>query len=241
MCSCSYTCLGVSSFRRQDQKACSSVCLSVCLCMYLCMYVRVYVARSGNWKAAEVEILNEFQFLTAKNVVYLVNMSERDFVRQKNKWLPKIAQWVKENNPGPVIPYSAKFEMALAELPDDASKAQYLQEVGAQKSMMDKIITAGYTALHLIHFFTCGEDEVKCWTIRAGTKAPQAAGHIHTDFEKGFICAEVYKYEDLAEHGSEMNVKAAGKLLQKGKDYVVEDGDCIFFKFNPSGGGAGKK
>lgn len=92
----------------------------------------------------------------------------------------------------------------------------FWQEVGAQKSMIDKIITTGYGALHLIHYFTCGEDEVKCWTIREGTKAPQAAGQIHTDFEKGFICADVYRYADMVEHRSEANLKAAGKIAQKG-------------------------
>ncbi|KAL8272235.1 hypothetical protein Esti_003829 [Eimeria stiedai] len=186
----------------------------------------------GNWKAAEVEVLNEYQFLTAKTVVYLVNMSEKDFIRQKNKWLAKIHTWVQENVPGPIIPYSALFESKLAELPDDAAREKHIKDSGASKSMLDKIIQTGYHALHLIHFFTCGEDEVKCWTIRAGTKAPQAAGVIHTDFERGFICAEVYKYADLVELGSENAVKAAGKYLQKGKDYVVEDGDIIFFKFN---------
>ncbi|KAL8446747.1 hypothetical protein Emed_004797 [Eimeria media] len=133
---------------------------------------------------------------------------------------------------GPIIPYSAVFESKLAELPDDAAREKYIKDSGASKSMLDKIIQTGYQALHLLHFFTCGEDEVKCWTIRAGTKAPQAAGVIHTDFERGFICAEVYKYADLVELGSENAVKAAGKYLQKGKDYVVEDGDIIFFKFN---------
>ncbi|CDJ59407.1 GTP binding protein, putative [Eimeria maxima] len=228
--------------------------------------------QQGNWKAAEVEVLNEHQFLTAKTVVYLVNMSEKDFIRQKNKWLAKIHAWVQENVPGPIIPYSAVFENKLAELPDDEARENYIKSSGASKSMLDKIIQTGYHALHLIHFFTCGEDEVKCWTIRqgklyhcigdeysktllgyntsvlkgvqvdplllcSGTKAPQAAGVIHTDFERGFICAEVYKYNDLVELGSENAVKAAGKYLQKGKDYVVEDGDIIFFKFNVTNSG----
>lgn len=188
--------------------------------------------QQANWKAAEVEVLNEYQFLTAKSVVYLVNLSEKDFIRQKNKWLAKIHKWVQENVTGPIIPYSAVFENKLAEMQDADARERYIKESGATKSMLDKIIQTGYHALHLIHFFTCGEDEVKCWTIRIGTKAPQAAGVIHTDFERGFICAEVYKYTDLVELGSENAVKAAGKYLQKGKDYVVEDGDIIFFKFN---------
>lgn len=102
--------------------------------------------------------------------------------------------------------------------------------------MINKIIKVGYNSLQLVHFFTAGEDEVKCWTIRKGTHAPQAAGVIHTDFEKGFICADVMAYADLEEHGSEAAVKAEGKYLQKGKTYVVNDGDIILFKFNVSGG-----
>ena len=98
--------------------------------------------------------------------------------------------------------------------------------------MIDRIIKSGYKNLQLIHYFTAGEDEVKCWTIREGCKAPQAAGVIHTDFEKGFICAEVMKYDDLVEHGSEQEVKGAGLYKQNGKEYVVLDGDVIFFRFN---------
>lgn len=170
----------------------------------------------GNWKAADIEVINDTHLLTAKPVVYLVNMSQKDFARQKNKWLGKIAAWIAENNPGPIIPYSAAFEAALAELPDDEARAAYCKETGVQKSMIDKIIKIGYSALKLVHYFTCGADEVKCWTIREGTKAPQAAGIIHTDFEKGFICADVYKYADIVEHESESALRAAGKLRQQG-------------------------
>ena len=99
--------------------------------------------------------------------------------------------------------------------------------------MVDRIIKAGYKNLQLIHFFTAGSDEVKCWTVRDGSKAPQAAGVIHTDFERGFICAEVMKYDDLIENNcNEAEVKAAGLQRQQGKEYVVLDGDIIFFKFN---------
>ncbi len=98
--------------------------------------------------------------------------------------------------------------------------------------MLTKIIKTGYAALELVNYFTSGEDEVRAWTIRKRTKAPQAAGVIHTDFEKGFICAEVMKYVDLIQHGSEQAVKTEGKHRQQGKEYVVEDGDMIFFRFN---------
>lgn len=98
--------------------------------------------------------------------------------------------------------------------------------------MIDRIIKSGYKNLQLVHYFTVGEDEVKCWTIREGTKAPQAAGIIHTDFERGFICAEVYKYADLEEHKTVDDVKAEGLYRQQGKEYVVLDGDVVYFRFN---------
>jgi obg-like ATPase 1 len=123
----------------------------------------------------------------------------------------------------------------------DEDRKKYLAETGAP-SQMDKIINTGYKALQLSYFFTAGEDEVKCWTIQNGTKAPQAAGRIHTDFEKGFIMAEVMKFDDFKELESEAAVKAAGKYRQQGKAYVVEDGDIILFKFNAGAGlGGGKK
>ncbi|ORM41186.1 Obg-like ATPase 1 [Babesia sp. Xinjiang] len=186
----------------------------------------------AKWKATEVPILNEYNFLTAKPVVYLVNLSEKDFVRQKNKWLAKIAKWVAENNPGPIVPYSAQFEQALEAFDTDEAREAYLKDKNGATSKIDKIISSGYACLNLIHYFTCGPDEVRCWTIRKGTKAPQAAGVIHTDFERGFICAETYNYTDIVEFGTENDVKNNGRYLQKGKDYVVQDGDIMFFKFN---------
>ncbi|UKJ88729.2 GTP-binding protein [Theileria orientalis] len=186
----------------------------------------------GSWKSNEIPYINEYNFLTAKPIVYLVNLSENDFVRQKNKWLAKIAKWVQENNPGPIIPYSAQFEQSLEAFPTEEARQSYLKDKNSASSKIDKIITSGYHELQLIHYFTCGPDEVRCWTIRNGTKAPQAAGVIHTDFERGFICAEVYNYKDIIEFGTEAEVRANGRYLQKGKEYVVNDGDIIFFKFN---------
>ncbi|UKK01118.2 GTP-binding protein [Theileria orientalis] len=186
----------------------------------------------GSWKSNEIPYINEYNFLTAKPIVYLVNLSENDFVRQKNKWLAKIAKWVQENNPGPIIPYSAQFEQSLEAFPTEEARQSYLKDKNSASSKIAKIITSGYHELQLIHYFTCGPDEVRCWTIRNGTKAPQAAGVIHTDFERGFICAEVYNYKDIIEFGTESEVRANGRYLQKGKEYVVNDGDIIFFKFN---------
>ncbi|GIM12359.1 hypothetical protein Vretimale_15713 [Volvox reticuliferus] len=162
-------------------------------------------------------------------------MSEADFARKKNKFLPKIHEWVQAHGGEPIIPFSAAFENKIFEMPDD-EKAKYCKEAGVI-SMLPKIVTTGFKAIHLIYFFTAGEDEVKCWQIRQGTKAPQAAGTIHTDFERGFICAEVMKYDELKELGTESAVKAAGKYRQQGKEYVVADGDIIYFKFNVTSSG----
>eukprot|EP00761_Pharyngomonas_kirbyi_P012079 gb/GECH01012106.1/.p1 GENE.gb/GECH01012106.1/~~gb/GECH01012106.1/.p1 ORF type:complete len:394 (+),score=86.82 gb/GECH01012106.1/:1-1182(+) len=194
--------------------------------------------RDGDWKSADIPHINSLQLLTAKPVVYLVNLSEKDYIRKKNRWLPKIKEWVDNHSKGPLIPFSASLETTLFNMPDDEAE-KYLKEKNTT-SAINKIVTTGYKGLHLIHYFTCGTDEVKCWTIREGTRAPQAAGKIHTDFERGFIGAEVIKFEDLKEHESESAVKSAGKCNLQGKTYVVQDGDIIFFKFNVSGGGKKK-
>jgi obg-like ATPase 1 len=197
--------------------------------------------RFADWNDREIEILNKNLLLTSKPIVYLLNMSEQEYIKKKNKWLPKIKQWIDENDPGAtVILFSAEFELKLQEMASDEERKAFLTETSCV-SNMEKIIVTGYKALHLCYFFTAGEDEVKCWTIQVGTKAPQAAGRIHTDFEKGFIMAEVMKFEDYKENGSESAVKAAGKYRQQGKAYVVEDGDIILFKFNAGAGLGGAK
>lgn len=196
--------------------------------------------RYHEWNDKEIDILNKHLLLTSKPIVYLLNMSETEYIKKKNKWLPKIKQWVDANDQGAtVIPYSAAFELKLMDMGDDDRK-KYLEESNLT-SQMDKIIVTGYKALQLSYFFTAGEDEVKCWTIQNGARAPQAAGRIHTDFEKGFIMAEVMKFDDFKENGTEAAVKAAGKYRQQGKQYVVEDGDIIFFKFNAGAGLSGGK
>jgi len=189
--------------------------------------------RFVDWKATEMEFLNSLQLLTAKNVVYLINMSEKDYIKKGNKWLPKVKAWVDAHGGEPMVPFCGTLEAKLLELGEEGSK-KYLEEIKGQ-SGIPKIIKTGYHALDLIHFFTCGSDEVKCWTIRKSTKAPQAAGTIHTDFERGFICAEVMKFEDFKELGSEVAVKSAGKYKQEGKTYSVQDGDIVFFKANTVG------
>ncbi|KAE9535783.1 hypothetical protein AGLY_007684, partial [Aphis glycines] len=191
--------------------------------------------RFGDWSALDIDFLNKHMFITTKPVIYLVNLSEKDYIRKKNKWLIKIKEWVDKNDPGAIIiPFSGVFENKIIEM-EEPERKKYMEEVQAT-SALDKIIVQGYKALQLQYFFTAGHDEVKAWTIQKGFKAPQAAGRIHTDFEKGFIMAEVMKFEDFKNEGSEAACKAAGKYRQQGRNYVVEDGDIIFFKFNAGAG-----
>ncbi|MCD7457484.1 hypothetical protein HAX54_035195, partial [Datura stramonium] len=176
----------------------------------LCLRVKASLeegkdVRLGDWKAADIEFLNTFQLLTAKPVVYLVNMNEKDYQRKKNKFLPKIHAWVQEHGGEIIIPFSAAVERNLADMPPDEAE-KYCEENKLQ-SCLPKIIKTGFSAINLIYFFTAGPDEVKCWQIRRLMKAPQAAGTIHTDFERGFICAEVMKFDDLKELGNEAAVK----------------------------------
>lgn len=194
--------------------------------------------RSVDWNNKEIITLNTYPLLTAKPVVYLINISKQNMEKSQNKWFVDIKKWVAENSPGdPVIPFSVAFEEALMAMDEDAKKA-YLEEHKVV-SMLPRLIKSGYNALQLINFFTVGADEVRAWSIREGTKAPGAAGVIHGDFEKHFVCADVYNYEDFKALGSEKAVKDAGKIRTQGKEYTVVDGDVMFIKHNA--GGAGKK
>lgn len=184
----------------------------------------------------QIDVLNKYLFLTSKPVIYLVNLSDKDFIRKKNKWLIKIKEWVDKNDPGAtIIPFSGAYEHKLVDIEDENERKAYIEEHKCP-SVLEKIILAGYKALQLEYFFTAGADEVKAWTIQKGTKAPQAAGRIHTDFEKGFIMADIMHFKDFKEEGSEASCKAAGKYRQQGRNHVVEDGDIIFFKFNAGAG-----
>lgn len=187
------------------------------------------------WTVKEIQTINQMQLLTAKSSIYLINLSEKDYIRRKNKHLKNIKEWVDKFSPGDVIiPFSVCLEERLSHMETDDERDAALKEIGAV-SALPKIIVTMREKLDLISFFTGGPDEVREWTIRKGTKAPQAAGVIHNDLMNTFILANVIKYEDLIEYGDESAVKAAGKVSQKGKDYVVEDGDVIYFR-----SGAGK-
>jgi obg-like ATPase 1 len=196
------------------------------------LYEKGINVRDAEWHFKEIDILNVYQFFSSKPVVYLVNVSEKDYINKKNKWLGKILNWVNAHGGGKIIPYSVAYELKL-EKASPEERQKIIKETGME-SALGKIITAGYHSLDLIHYFTAGEDEVKCWTIRRGTKAPGAAGVIHTDFERGFISAEVMKYDDFEALGSENEVKKEGKVRTEGKNYEVVDGDIIYFKFNVS-------
>jgi len=189
--------------------------------------------RFGAWKGDDIDVLNEQQFLTAKPVVYLVNIGNEEYALQKNKYLAKIHEWVKARDPfGKIIPFSASFEAQVCAFGDDEAGRKAFLEERKVKSMMPKIITTGYQALDLINYFTIGPEEVRAWTIKKGTLAPAAAGVIHSDFMKHFICAEQMAYADFHALGSEAEVKKAGKYKTQGKLYVVADGDILFFKHN---------
>jgi len=190
-------------------------------------------AKNATWTAAEVDILNTYNLFSAKPVTFLVNVSKKAWLGKGAKWIKPIKKWVKANSRGSkVIPFSAKFEQEYADIQDPEEKAAFLAEHDVP-SHFEKIIWAGYKTLSLIHFFTVGTDEVKCWTVRKGTKAPQAAGTIHSDFEKGFICAKTMAYEDFIESGAtEAACKANGTYRQEGRNYVTKDGDIFHFAFN---------
>ena len=180
----------------------------------------------------EIEWYKSYNLLTAKPVIYAANVSEDDLANNgaENAHVQNVkALAAKENSEVFVI--CAQIEQEMAELEDD-EKAMFLEELGLKESGLEKLITASYRLLGLISFLTSGEDETRAWTIKNGTKAPQAAGKIHTDFERGFIRAEVVAYQDLMECGSMVAAKEKGLVRLEGKEYVVKDGDIIVFRFN---------
>ncbi|KAL4868328.1 hypothetical protein BDV12DRAFT_186005 [Aspergillus spectabilis] len=178
--------------------------------------------RHNDWSPKEVEVINPLFLLTAKPVVYLVNLSEKDYIRQKNKYIPKVMEWIKTNAPGDsILPISASFEERLTQFETEAEADEECKKLGT-KSGLPKAIVQMRQALNLASFFTTGTDEVRQWTIRKNTKAPSAAGVIHGDFEKTFIQVIVYNYNVLKELGDEGAVKAAGKIMTKGKDYIKD-------------------
>ena len=173
-----------------------------------------------------------YNLLTAKPVIYAANVAEDELADDAagNEGVAKVRAYAAENN-SEVFVICAQIEEEISELDDD-EKSMFLEDLGLKESGLDKLIKASYKLLGLISFLTSGEDETRAWTIKVGTKAPQAAGKIHTDFERGFIKAEVVNYKDLLECGSLSAAREKGLVGMEGKDYVVKDGDVILFRFN---------
>jgi len=195
--------------------------------------------RTHTWTNEEVFKINELipQCITLKPMIYLINVDKRSFIRKGNKWFNPIATWVQEHGGGTIIPFSVEWEQELWNLRDDeAGTKAFLDLTPGTKSVLPRITKIGYKELNLMYYFTAGDTEVRCWTIPAGSTAPEAAGAIHSDFERGFIKAEVVAYDDfkgLCDNKKSMApIKAAGKYRQEGKQYVVQDGDIIHFMFN---------
>ena len=187
-------------------------------------------ARSVEVSKEELEAVYDLHLLTIKPVIYVANVEE-EAVHTGNEHVEALKAAVAHEN-AEVIMISANIESQIAELDDEDEREMFLDEYGLKESGLNKLIRASYSLLDLITYFTAGEKEVRAWTIRKGWKAPQAAGVIHTDFEKGFIKAEVIKLPDYEQYRTEVAIKEAGKMAIEGKEYVVQDGDIMHFRFN---------
>ena len=176
------------------------------------------------------KIIKTYSFLTAKPIIYLANIKESELGNPDNEYVKLVKEYAAKEN-ARVVSLCAKVEEDLSEL-DEADKKEMLEALGLEESGLNKLITATYDILGLATYFTVGKDEVRAWTFRKGMNAKECAGIIHTDFEKGFIRAEVISYDDLIECGSELKVKEAGKARLEGKDYLMQDGDICHFRFN---------
>lgn len=179
----------------------------------------------------ELDMLKELTLLTAKKSLYVANISEDEVSDYSgNDYVKRVQEYAAKEGSGVVV-VSARIESEIAELSDEEAKA-FLEDLGVTESGLDKLIKASYSLLGLINFFTAGEMEARAWTIVDGTKAPQAAGKIHSDIEKGFIRAEIVAYDDLIACGSQTAAKEKGLVRLEGKDYVMKDGDVTYFRFN---------
>lgn len=178
----------------------------------------------------ELEVIKAFNFITLKPMIYLANVNEMDLVMNNNSYVDNVRDYASSHG-CEVILMCTKIESELAEL-EDSERKIFLEEVGIKESGLDQLINTTYRILGLKTFFTVGNDEVRAWTFKDGMKAPECAGIIHTDFQKGFIKAEVMSYEDLIKFGNEIKVKEAGKARLEGKEYIMQDGDICHFRFN---------
>ena len=187
--------------------------------------------RSIKLNKAEAKLLSNFQLLTAKPIIYIANMSEDEInAPDVNKYYQLVSEYAAKDN-NLVIPICAQIEQELSSMTRE-DKKMFLEDLGIMESGLDKVIRSAYYLLGLKTFFTVGEPEVRAWTFKDGMLAPECAGIIHTDFERGFIRAETYCYQDLITYKSEPAIKQAGKMRLEGKEYVVQDGDVMNFLFN---------
>ena len=188
-------------------------------------------AKDMEHRPAFQEMLKDMFLLTAKPIIYIANISEEQIGNAENEEMVKQVKEYAAKEHAEVIPLCVKIEEELSGL-DDSDKKEMLDALGLEESGLDKLIKKSYDLLGLMSFLTAGETEVRAWTITKGTKAPQAAGKIHSDFERGFIKAEVVSYNDLMKEGSMLAAKEKGLVRQEGKEYVMQDGDIVVFKFN---------
>ena len=186
--------------------------------------------RKLDFNEEELKILSSFRLITAKPIIYVTNVDEDTIMAGENEYVKEVREYAKKENTE-VVMICAKIESELAEL-ELEEKTAFLKELGIEESGLASLIKSTYSLLGLATYFTVGPDEVRAWTFRKGMKAPSCAGLIHTDFEKGFIRAEVMSYQDLIACGSELKVKEAGKMRLEGKDYLMQDGDICHFRFN---------
>ncbi|MCB0396714.1 MAG: redox-regulated ATPase YchF [Flavobacteriales bacterium] len=187
-------------------------------------------ARSVSLSKEDIALVDDMQLLTAKLVLYVCNVDEAS-VKTGNRHVEAVREAVKDEN-AEIVVVAAAIEEEIAALEDVEDRKAFLAEMGLEEAGINQLIRAAYRLLNLITYFTAGVKEVRAWTVMRGSRAPQAAGVIHSDFEKGFIRAEVIKYDDYKTLGSELACKEAGKLSVEGKEYVVQDGDIMHFRFN---------
>lgn len=188
-------------------------------------------ARTLDLSPEEKEILNEFNLLSSKPIIYVANVSEDQVTNENNKYVTAIREYAKKEE-AEVVTISAQIEAEISQL-DEAEKMEFLNDLGLERSGLDKLVRAGYRLLGLMSFFTVGPKEARAWTIKEGTLAPGAAGVIHSDMEKGFIRSETISYDAMLECGGDMaKAREKGVLRVEGKDYVMEDGDVCLFRFN---------
>ena len=188
-------------------------------------------ARSLQYTEEEKEILKDVYLLTLKPIIYVANISESQITNLENdEYVKKVEEYAKKEN-SEIVPLCVKIEEEISTL-EENDKKEMLEAMGLVESGLDKLIKKSYDLLGLMSFLTAGEPEVRAWTIKKGTKAPQAAGKIHTDIERGFIKAEVISYDELIKEGSMNNAKEKGLIRMEGKDYIMQDGDIVLFKFN---------